>query len=55
MSTYAIHQHPDRQEYEVHIVGPDGVRQTVLGFATEADAEEWISADKARDQPPAPE
>jgi hypothetical protein len=50
MSTYAINLRPEEPaEYEVHIVGSDGVRQTMLGFASEEDAEAWIEADQARD------
>jgi hypothetical protein len=52
MSTYAINPRPEQGEYDVHIVGSDGVRQTMLGFPTEADAEAWIAGDKAREDPP---
>jgi hypothetical protein len=27
------------------------VRQTMLGFATEAEAKAWIEADRVRDEP----
>jgi hypothetical protein len=32
--------------YDVHIVGMDGVHQTILGFKTEAAANAWIAHDK---------
>jgi hypothetical protein len=51
LSTYVISPHPEEPQYEVHIVGADGVRQTLLGFPTEADAKAWIAADQARDEP----
>jgi hypothetical protein len=51
MSTYAISSRSDEPAgYDVHIVGKNGVRQTLLGFASEADAEAWIEADQARDK-----
>jgi hypothetical protein len=31
--------------FDVQIVGNDGVRQTMLGFKTKADAEAWIVDD----------
>jgi hypothetical protein len=34
------------QTFHVAIVGNDGVRQTLLGFASEADAEAWIARDR---------
>jgi hypothetical protein len=51
LSTYVISPHPEEPQYEVHIVGADGVRQTLLGFPTEADAKAWIAADQAREDP----
>jgi hypothetical protein len=51
LSTYVISPHPEEPQYEVHIVGADGVRQTLLGFPTEADAKAWIASDQARDEP----
>ncbi len=51
MSTYAISPQPDEQAYAVRIVGSDGVRQTMLGFTSEADAKAWVAADQARGQP----
>ena len=49
MNTYTISSHPEGPEYEVHIVGHDGIRQTMLGFVSEADAETWIAADNKGD------
>ena len=35
--------------YQVDIVGTNGTRQTMLDFASVADAEAWIAADRALD------
>ena len=35
--------------FAVEVLGVNGVRQTLLGFPTEADAEEWIASDRVRD------
>jgi hypothetical protein len=45
MNTYTISPHPEGLEYEVHVIGCDGIRQTMLGFVSEADADTWIAAD----------
>ena len=56
MATYRIAS-PDSGSdgrFEVDIVGIDGVRQTKLGFLTEADAQAWIAEDQrtgASDKP----
>jgi hypothetical protein len=49
MNTYTISPHPEGLEYEVHVIGYDGIRQTMLGFVSEADAETWIAADNRGD------
>ncbi|MGO9996900.1 MAG: hypothetical protein ACLPKW_04000 [Acetobacteraceae bacterium] len=46
MTTYTVIPQLDHTGFHVAIVGHDGVRQTILGFETEADAEAWISWDK---------
>ena len=46
MASYTVIQKVDQPGFQVAIVGSDGVRQTILGFATQADAEAWISRDK---------
>ena len=46
MASYTVIQRVDQPGFHVAIVGSDGVRQTILGFATQADAEAWISRDK---------
>jgi hypothetical protein len=51
MNTYAISPHPEGPEYAVHIIGYDGIQQTMLGFVSEADAETWIAADSIRARP----
>ena len=49
MNTYTIVPHSDGLGYDILIVSDNGVRQTILGFKTEADAEAWIDDDKKRD------
>lgn len=46
MTTYTIIPTPDGSGFHVGVVGADGARQTMLGFASEADAESWILHDK---------
>ena len=46
MTTYTIIPKADHTGFHVAIVCTDGVRQTILGFQTQADAEAWISRDK---------
>ena len=50
MNAYEIFEHPDGSGYDVHVVGFDGARQTMLDFKTRADAEAWIVGDRARDK-----
>ena len=45
MPTYTVIPQAD-QTFHVAIVGHDGARQTILGFATEADAAAWIARDR---------
>jgi hypothetical protein len=54
MSTYVIIPNGDGSGFNVGIAGSDGARQTMLGFASEAEAEAWIMQDKRLDQIPAP-
>jgi hypothetical protein len=49
MATYKIIPQPAERSFNIEITGANGTRQTVLGFATEADAETWIAADQALD------
>ena len=46
MATYTVITKVDHTGFHVAIVGSNGVRQTILGFETLADAEMWISWDK---------
>jgi hypothetical protein len=46
MTTYTIIPQVDQTGFDVAIVSNDGVRQTLLGFETQADAEAWIASDK---------
>ncbi|HEY1412364.1 MAG TPA: hypothetical protein VGF36_09490 [Rhodopila sp.] len=45
MATYTVIPTADRT-FRVAIVGDDGARQTLLGFATQAEAEAWITWDR---------
>lgn len=49
-NTYTILAHPDGVGFDVHVLGHDGASQTMLNFATQADAEAWIATDRARDR-----
>lgn len=46
MATYTVIPKVDHTGFHVAIVGSNGVRQTMLGFETRADAEAWILRDK---------
>jgi hypothetical protein len=45
MATYTIIQHPGGTSYDITVIGDDGARPTMLGFQTEADAQDWIARD----------
>jgi hypothetical protein len=45
MASYAITVRDDQASFDVEIVAHDGVRQTVIGFKTQADAEAWMVRD----------
>jgi hypothetical protein len=47
MATYTVIPKVDHTGFHVAIVGSNGVRQTLLGFETRADAETWILRDKS--------
>ena len=44
MADYRITPNGDR--YDIRIAGANGARQTVLGFASQSDAEAWVAQDK---------
>lgn len=48
MAKYTISPATERGSFDVAIVGNDGVRQTMLGFKTHADAKAWIVEDERR-------
>lgn len=50
MNTYTILPHSDGSGWDVHVIGYDGARQSMLDFATEGSAEAWIASDKMRDR-----
>jgi hypothetical protein len=48
MATYKIIPRSDGDGFDVEVIGADGVHNTMLGFKTEADAQEWIAQDQLR-------
>jgi hypothetical protein len=48
MNVYKISKHPGGNNYDIHVIGAQGTRQTMLGFRTEEEAEAWIVTDKER-------
>jgi hypothetical protein len=51
MTTYTIMPNGDGTGFNVAIAGSNGARQTMLGFANEAEAEAWILQDKRLSEP----
>jgi hypothetical protein len=52
MTTYTIIPAGDGSSFNIGIAGSNGARQTMLGFASEAEAEVWINRDKRMNQAP---
>jgi hypothetical protein len=50
VNKYQIATRPDGTGFDVHIVTSNGVRQTVLGFITEPEAQAWIAQDQRLSQ-----
>ena len=50
MATYTIVRSNGDDGFDVAVVGSDGVRQTLLNFPTEADAEAWIVQDEQHER-----
>ena len=46
MANYIIVPDGSGSSFNVDITGADGARQTLLGFASEAEAEAWIIEDQ---------
>jgi hypothetical protein len=51
MTTYTIIPRPDRDGFDVEVIGGNGQSQTKTGFKTQATAETWVVSD-ARDSDP---
>jgi hypothetical protein len=49
MSQYIIVPAGDGSGFNIAVAGSDGARHTMLGFATEEEAEAWIALDKRLD------
>jgi hypothetical protein len=45
LASYTICARLDGPGYDIRIVGNNGIRQTMLGFTTHAEAAAWISGD----------
>jgi hypothetical protein len=54
MTTYTIIPNGDGSGFNIGIAGSNGARQTMLGFASEAEAEVWINQDKRLNEVPPP-
>jgi hypothetical protein len=46
MATYTIIPRTGGDGFDIGLIGENGARQTMLGFATETDAEAWIESDR---------
>lgn len=46
MNKYHIATRADGTGFDVHVVTNNGARQTMLGFATESEAQVWIAQDQ---------
>jgi hypothetical protein len=55
MTTYTIVPNGDGTGFNISIAGSNGARQTMLGFASEAEAEAWIIQDRRLSEMPAPD
>ena len=47
MASYKIIRRP-QDGFQIDVVGDDGSRHSMLGFATEAEAQAWVAADQKR-------
>jgi hypothetical protein len=46
MPTYSVVFRPDGSAYDVMVSDDIGARHTILGFKTEAAAQQWIAEDR---------
>jgi hypothetical protein len=51
MTTYDILPRSDGVGFDVKVIGDNGVHHTMLGFATEKEAEAWIASDRLTQYP----
>jgi hypothetical protein len=51
MAIYNILLRADGAGFDVKVIGGNGVRHTMLGFATETEAEAWIVSDRLTEKP----
>ncbi|MBN8875798.1 MAG: hypothetical protein J0H67_23425 [Rhodospirillales bacterium] len=50
MSKYTIVARVRQPGFKVEVEGRDGARNTVLGFATEQEAAEWVATSRRHEQ-----
>lgn len=50
MTTYKVVPNQDNSGHNVEVVSDNGVHQTMIGFASEVEAERWIESDRQRDR-----
>jgi hypothetical protein len=50
MATYTIIPRPGGDGFDIALIGDNGARQTMLGFASEADAKAWVEANMRMDK-----
>ncbi len=55
MTTYTIIPNGDGTGFNISIAGSNGARQTMLGFASEAEAKAWIIQDRRLSEVPTPQ
>jgi hypothetical protein len=50
MTIYTVSPSPSGEEFQVHARGSDGIRQIMLNFKNETEANAWIASDKEHDR-----
>ena len=55
LSKYTVRPADDGVGFNVSVVGENGARNTLLGFATEKAAETWITRDRRLNDPRPPD
>lgn len=50
MTIYSIVSDQEGTGFNVEVVSDNGAHQTMMGFASETEAEAWIASDRERDR-----